>query len=50
MTVLPGVFGCSFGYAQDKLTLRRTVPYLALGNQGEGGSPDGFELKQDREM
>ena len=25
MTVLPGVLGCSFGYAQDKLTLRRTV-------------------------
>jgi hypothetical protein len=25
MAVLPGVLGCSFGYAQDKLTLRRTV-------------------------
>jgi hypothetical protein len=25
MTVLPGVLACSFGYAQDKLTLRRTV-------------------------
>jgi hypothetical protein len=25
MNVLPGVLGCSFDYAQDKLTLRRTV-------------------------
>jgi hypothetical protein len=25
MAVIPGVLGCSFGYAQDKLTLRRTV-------------------------
>jgi hypothetical protein len=25
LTVLPGVLGCSFDYAQDKLTLRRTV-------------------------
>jgi hypothetical protein len=25
MAVLPGVLGCSFGYAQEKLTLRRTV-------------------------
>ncbi len=25
MTVLPGVLGCSFGFAQDRLPLRRTV-------------------------
>ena len=25
MAVLPGVLGCSFNYAQDKLTLRRTI-------------------------
>jgi hypothetical protein len=25
MAALPGVLGCSFGLAQDKLTLRRTV-------------------------
>jgi hypothetical protein len=25
MAVLPGVLGCSFDCAQDKLTLRRTV-------------------------
>jgi hypothetical protein len=25
LTVLPGVLGCSFDYAQDKLPLRRTV-------------------------
>jgi hypothetical protein len=25
ITVFPGVLGCPFGYAQDKLTLRRTV-------------------------
>jgi hypothetical protein len=25
MAVPPGVLGCSFGYAQDRLTLRRTV-------------------------
>jgi hypothetical protein len=25
MAVLPGFLGCSFGYAQDKLTLLRTV-------------------------
>ncbi len=24
MAVLPGVLGCSFGFAQDRLTLRRT--------------------------
>jgi len=25
MAVLPGVLGCSFGFAQDRLSLRRTV-------------------------
>jgi hypothetical protein len=25
MNVLPGVLGCSFGFAQDRLPLRRTV-------------------------
>jgi hypothetical protein len=41
MAVLPGVLGCFFGYAQDKLTLRRTVrvrkpiPRYAL----PGGTP-----------
>ncbi len=25
MAILPGVLGCSFDYAQDKLTLRRAV-------------------------
>jgi hypothetical protein len=25
MAVLPGVLGCSFDYAQDRLSLRRTV-------------------------
>jgi hypothetical protein len=31
VTVLPGVLGCSFDYAQDKLTLRRTVQ-VGLGS------------------
>jgi hypothetical protein len=31
LTVLPGVLGCSFGYAQDKLTLRRTA-HVRLGS------------------
>ena len=25
MAVLPGVLGCSFGFAQDRLLLRRTI-------------------------
>jgi hypothetical protein len=41
MAVLPGVLGCSFGYAQDKLTLRRTVQ-VRLGTNTlrlPGGTP-----------
>jgi len=41
MAVLPGVLGCSFGYAQEKLTLRRTVQ-LRLGTNTlrlPGGPP-----------
>jgi hypothetical protein len=41
MTVLPGVLECSFGYAQDKLTLRRTVQ-VRLGSNSlrlPGGPP-----------
>jgi len=30
MAVLPRVLGCSFGYAQDKLTLLRTIQ-VSLG-------------------
>jgi hypothetical protein len=29
VAVLPGVLGCSFDYAQDKLTLRRTFKYAS---------------------
>jgi len=41
MAVLPGVLGCSFGLAQDKLTLRRTVQ-VRLGTNTlrlPGGTP-----------
>jgi hypothetical protein len=46
MAVLPGVLGCSFGYAQDKLTLRRTVQ-VRLGTNTlrlPGGTPILFAL------
>jgi hypothetical protein len=46
MAVLPGVLGCSFGYAQDKLTLRRAVQ-VRLGTNTlrlPGGTPILFAL------
>ncbi len=46
MAVLPGVLGCSFGYAQDKLTLRRTIQ-VRLGTDTlrlPGGTPILFAL------
>jgi hypothetical protein len=50
MTVLPGVLGCSFGYVQDKLTLRRTVQ-VRLGSNPlrlPGGPPASPELSRWR--
>ena len=41
MTVLPGILGCSFGFAQDRLPLRRTVQ-VRLGSNSlrlPGGTP-----------
>jgi hypothetical protein len=41
MDVLPGVLGCSFDYAQDKLILRRTVQVRLRTNtlRLPGGTP-----------
>ncbi|MEE8316790.1 MAG: hypothetical protein V3R70_09595 [Syntrophobacteria bacterium] len=41
MAVLPGVLGCSFDYAQDKLTLRRAVQVRLRPNilRLPGGTP-----------
>jgi hypothetical protein len=41
MAVQPGVLGCSFGFAQDRLPLRRTFP-VRLGCKSlrlPGGTP-----------
>jgi len=41
MALRPGVLGCSFGLAQDKLTLRRTIQ-VRLGSNTlrlPGGTP-----------
>ena len=42
MAVIAGVLGCSFGYAQDKLTLRRTVQFRLGFDLGFGISDLGF--------
>jgi len=42
MNVLPGVLGCSFGFAQDRLPLRRTVQVRLGFDFGFGISDLGF--------
>jgi len=42
MAVLPGVLGCSFGFAQDRLPLRRTVQVRLGFDFGFGISDLGF--------
>jgi len=47
MAALPGVLGCSFGLAQDKLTLRRTVQ-VRLGTNPAVRLPGGPPASPER--
>jgi hypothetical protein len=51
MAVLPGLLGCSFGYAQEKLTLRRTVQVRLGSNPAvpRDGSPGARPSSRSRD-